>query len=85
MDMEKIFANLVSAALHAKTMDEAMQKLGYDKNPYFTIYGEIADAIYGLLREHTDTFNESITATALSSPNLSGGDIARILFHAYNR
>ena len=79
MNMKNVFADLVNAANMAQMMDSAMKSAGYDENPYFDIYGNIADAIYTLLGEHTNTFEESVTFKVLNSTHLSVDDAAEIL------
>lgn len=67
MDVETVFRNLVNAGMLAKTMDETIQKAGYDENPYFDIYGSIFDAIYSMIGEHTEAFEASFTYLVFNS------------------
>ena len=56
---------LASTALDAKALCDAMDALGYENTPYHALFFNITDAIYDLLGERTETFEESCTYAAL--------------------
>lgn len=76
---------LVRAGMAAKRMQEAFLNGGLNDNPLFQIYGDIADAIYCLIGEHTDTFEESTTHLALTVPALDDEHRVRVLMAEYKR
>ena len=71
MEIMEAFGKMVDVAITARDLDNAMQSAGFDETPYTEIYGGIADAIYSLLGEKTDTFEESVTYDVLSSKKYS--------------
>ena len=85
MDMESVLKDLVDAWKLANDMDNAMRDHGFDNNPYFMIGGGIADAIYKLLCEHTDTFEKSVTYWALYSGYMERDERVRLLLDAYKK
>ena len=62
---------LVRAGLSTKKMQEAYLTVGLDDNMLFVIYGNILDAIYALVGEHTETFEESVTHLVMTAPLLT--------------
>lgn len=86
MNMEKALTKLISAVKTAKKMDEAMREAGYENNPYFDIWGDIAEAVYALLDEHTDTFDSSVTAQVISDmANVPINEAVDILWAVFKR
>lgn len=83
MNIESVLTELVEAGMLAKKMDNALHDAGFDGSPYFSIYGNIADAIYKLIGEHTETFDESITAHVLNPITLSTKEAVSILLKAH--
>ena len=65
MDTKKVFLHLVKAARDSLHLETTLANIGYSETPYFNLYGEIAEAIYAMLGENTDTFDESATAGIL--------------------
>ena len=65
MEIRNMLSRIVKAAAIARSHSTSMSTLGYPDNPYEAIFGELADAVYLLLGEKTDTFDESITCLAL--------------------
>ena len=65
MDAKNVFLHLVKAGRDAFHIEETLKKIGYSDTPYFNLYGEIFEAVYNLLDEDTDSFDESITASAM--------------------
>ncbi len=61
----------VTAALAARALDESFRDAGYENNPYWTLYGHIADSIYALLGETASPFTGSVTHCVLSAPDLT--------------
>ena len=65
--MKDAFVRLIRAAEKAKHMDSEMSKTGYENNLYADIFGDIADAIYDMLGENTNTFENSLTYSILNT------------------
>ena len=65
MDLKTVLLHLVKAGRDAMHIEKTLKDIGYNETPYFNLYGEICDAIYALLDEKTDTFDESETYAAM--------------------
>lgn len=85
MKIESVFLNLVDAGMMAKKMDKAMQDAGFDNNPYFEIYGCVAQAIIHMLCETEKDFEDTIACRALSDNFNNRLDRVRYLVDAYNK
>ena len=92
MKIKSVFLNLVDAGLMAKKMDKAMQDAGFDNNPYFEIYGCVAQAIIHILGETEKDFEDTIACRALSDEFHQLSEVApsrmdrvRYLVDAYNK
>ena len=84
--MEKeAMRNLVSAYREAKDIDNGLEKLGFHATPCFNIAGRIADAIYAILGEDTQSFDESITAVTLENTDLSPIECADVFVLEYHK
>ena len=69
--MKEMLLKMVEAAVKAKELNDTMEDLGYPENPYWDMYTLIADAIYTMAGENTDTFDESNTYAALNDPDMT--------------
>lgn len=65
MDMKKVITHLVKASRDAMHLDTTLSDIGYKDTPYFNIYGNICDALYAMLGENTDSFEQSETYSAV--------------------
>ena len=74
---------MVRSARKAKQLDEELLKIGYSETPYGYICGELADAIYDLIGEKTENWEDSVTYTALTVPFYCDERRAAMLFHVY--
>lgn len=86
--MENIKAALlrdVEATRNLLDASNAMEALGYPNNPFWTNYMNVADGIYKLIGEKTDTFEESITYLALNAPYLTNERRVEMLMAEYNK
>lgn len=77
--------HMLAAAETAKAMDEQMLKLGYETNPYSDIFGHIADAVYHLIRENKQNFEDSVTYVAMNTESLSKEEKLILLFRQYEQ
>ena len=68
MNSKKILTHLIRAGRDALNMENVLTQFGYKETPYFNLYGEIADAIYCLLDEKTDSFDQSVTHAVMHDP-----------------
>lgn len=82
MDIEAALQRLVHAARKAFYLSEQLEALGYQDTPYSDLFGNIADAIYYLLGEKTETFDQSVTYHALYDDLLTNKERVRILMNA---
>ena len=76
---------MVRTALFLKKMAGAYTTIGLDDNPHLQAYGDMCDAIYYLVREHTEEFTESVTHLVLNAPFLSDERRAEILMSAFRK
>lgn len=65
MDKKRVLTHLVKAGRDALHLEATLKSIGYEGTPYFDLYGEIADAVYEMLGEETETIDESITYAAM--------------------
>lgn len=61
MNEMEALENFVEAGKKAKHLDKNLRALGYGENPYWEIFGAIADGIYHLIGEKTEMFEDSVT------------------------
>lgn len=66
-------------------LHDAMASCGYLENPYWDTFSTSADAIYKLIGEHTETFEESITYLVLTAPYLTNQRRAEMLYSEYQK
>ena len=59
MNTTSVLTHLIRAGRDALHFEKTLTDIGYAQTPYFNLYGEITDAIYGILEEQTDTIEES--------------------------
>ena len=86
--MENIKAALlrdVEATRNLLNASNAMEALGYPNNPFWTNYMNVADGIYKLIGEKTDTFEESITYLTLNAPYLTNERRVEMLMAEYKK
>ena len=83
METKEALTRMVKAGRIALTTDNGLRALGYDDTPYYAIYGAIADAVYILIGEITDTFTDSVTRLALESPDMTDSQRVSLLMSAY--
>lgn len=74
---------MVRAGIKTKNMQEAYLKVGLEDNALFDIYGDILDGIYCILGEKRNTFDQSVTFTAMSAPYLTDERRTEILYAEY--
>lgn len=82
-NIKSALLGMVNAATLAKKMDKGMVELGYSETPYATLYADISDAIYQMIGEHTDRFEDSVTYTMLTAPYLDNERRAASLAYVY--
>ena len=69
--VKKALTRLVRAGLELKKLQDAYVQVGLNDTKLFVINGDILDAIYLLVGEKTNTFEESITHTVMTAPILT--------------
>jgi len=65
MDTKNVMLHLIRAGRDALHLDTTLTDIGYRDTPYFSIQGEIADAISFLLDEEPETYEESAAYAAI--------------------
>ena len=75
----------VEAAFELKKCSDAMDACGYPDNPFFDNYANVADAIYKLIGEHSETWESSVTYLTLSAPYLTNERRAEMLYAEYKK
>lgn len=83
--MKETLIRMVNAARECMSADRKLQEIGFENTPLFNIYGTIADAIYYLIDEKTDTFEESMTFQVLNDETLSDEECADMLLYHKQR
>ena len=84
-EIKDALLRMVRAGRSTKEMCDCFVQAGLDDNKLFEIYGEIADAIYGLLGERTQTYEESVTYIALTTPILTDERRAEMLYSEWKK
>lgn len=85
MDDRSVLTKMVEVAMDSLALAKMFQSAGYDNSPYFDIHGKVADAIYCMLGENTDTFDESVTGLVLASNKITNAQRVDILSHHYRK
>lgn len=68
MNTKSVLTHLIRAGRDAIHLEKTLSGVGYNETPYFNLYGDIIDAIYGILDEHTDTIEDSMAYAAIHDP-----------------
>ena len=76
---------MVRTAMFLRKMADAYTTLGLDSNPHHEAYGDLCDAIYYLVGEHTEEFNKSVTWIAVNAPFLTDERRTELLMSAYEK
>lgn len=76
--MKEALVLLITAWRKAMHLDSTLISAGYSETPYFDIAARIADSIYLMLGEKTDTFGESVTCHVLSDLSLTDEQAAEV-------
>ena len=83
--MKEALLRMIRAADKALEMDKALSNHGYKENPYADIFGDIADAIYYLVGEKKNCFEDSVTYWVLHGDLLTEEDKLEILLEVYRK
>lgn len=76
---------MVKTAMFLKKMAEAYTTLGLDDNPHHEAFGDLVDAIYYIVGEHTEEFEKSVTWLAVTAPILTEERRAELLMSEYRK
>ena len=85
MNDKKVIAHLIHAGRDALNLDNVLTGFGYKETPYFNLYGEIANAIYCMLDEDTESFDQSVTHAIMNDPMTSDEAAAECLAKMLDR
>lgn len=75
----------VEAGRNLFNLHQAMDACGFADNPFWDNYAIVADGIYDLIGEHTETFEESVTHLALTAPFLTNERRTEMLYAEYKK
>ena len=84
-NIEAALLREVEAGVELYKMHKAMQEIGIKDDPFWNSFATVADGIYHLIGENTETFEESITCLALTSPILTNTRRTDILMSVYRK
>ena len=79
MNSKKVLTHLIRAGRDALNLENVLNQFGYKETPYFNLYGEIAESIYLMLGEETDSFDQSLTHAVMHDPLTSDEECAEHL------
>lgn len=79
MNEKFVLTHLIRAGRDALHLEQTLNSIGYKETPYYNLYGEIADAIYALIGEETDSIDESETHHAIHDIGMSDETAAEYL------
>lgn len=85
MNIEESLKRMLSIAVRSAKANEVMERIGFSSSPFFEIYGEAADAIFFLIGDRADRFENSVTYRALHEESLSEEERLEILMNEYKR
>ena len=84
-NIEAALLREVEAGVELYKMHKAMKEIGVKDDPFWNGFVSVADGIYQLIGEKTETFEESITCLALTSPILTNSRRTGILMSVYRK
>ena len=88
MKSKNALTHLIRAGRDALNLENVLNQFGYKETPYFNLYGEIAEAIYCLLDENTESFEQSVAHAVMHDPLTSdeaaADELAKLLDKASN-
>jgi len=85
MRAKETIGHLVNLAMKSKKLSDQMNELGYPDNPYWDFYCEAAEALYDLVGESTDTFEESLAFLVLQSTTITEEQRINVLLYHYKK
>lgn len=83
--METTLLRMLRAAERTRQMDEDLVKHGYSNSPYADIFGDIADAIYYLIGEQKNRFEDSMTYIMLHTDAITDECKVSLLMNEYRK
>ncbi len=84
-DMSKALSWIIRAASKAKKFDDGLIKHGYSTNPYGEIFECLSDAVYCLIGEQANRFENSLTYITFNADVLSEEHKVSILMNEYKK
>ena len=87
MNSKRVLTHLIKAGRDALHLEKTLHNLGYQETHYFNLYGEISEAMYCLLDENADSFEESETYLAMhdiySSDEMCAEKLATLIHESH--
>lgn len=84
-EIKDAILRMVRAARQLKRLQEAYVDIGFNDAPVFQAYSEICDAIYHLIGEHVDAYENSVTNLVITTPMLTEDRRAEMLMAEYRK
>lgn len=81
--IEKSLTRMVHAASTARTLDHGLLENGFSDTPYGRIFGELADAIFYIIGENANRFEDSLTFIVLHTDAITDEAKASLLMSKY--
>ena len=85
MNVEDSLGCMVRVARNACQISEYMSGLGFGDDPYFSLMADAADAVYYLVGEHTERFDQSVTYQIVHDKSMPDDACVRLLMKIYER
>ena len=85
MNVQEALKGIVNGAERAYNVDRLLQSAGYVETPYWDIYCTLADTLYRMIGEKTETFEQSVTCKALTAEDLTNNQRVNLLMKEYER
>ena len=76
---------MVKSAKKLKRMADAFDAAGIGSETLFSCYGDVIDAIFHLIGEKTDTYENSWTCLVMNTGSLSDDRAVALLMNAYRK
>ena len=84
-EIKDALLRLVKAGRRIKKLQETYLEVGLKDGPLFESYGDICDAIYHIIGEHTDEYVDSVTNLVMTMPMFTDERRAEMLMAEYRK
>jgi len=81
----KVMEHMVNAGMEIQNLRGKFVRNDREKDPLFEAWGELLEAIYCLVGEHKEMFNDSATSIVMNAPILSNERRTKMLMSEYRK